>query len=426
MGTAHYPRPHMGELLVRDALAISDAWRGALDLDARMAGALGDLAPGPVDVVALGKAARAMTRAATTLLGDRVRRRLVVSTPDPGDPDPTVLVGDHPVPGPASLAAGRAVIDFLDAGAPAGTTVWLVSGGASSLAALPEPPLTLEDLGSLWVAGLAAGVDITTLNRLRAATSALAGGVALAHVRTPASRALVMVDTPTASARWVASGLTYPYRPRAADVEALVATFALTRGLAARVRAAAATRRARWRQARTVHRNVVIATPRDLRAPTAAAARARGYATTVVPVMTGDVERAARDWATRLERLCTRGTPQALIGIGELTVSVSGTGRGGRAQEFAWTLARDLANLDRPAVVVARATDGQDHLPGVAGAWSDEATWARARAAGLDPGALGAGHDTYVGHQALGQLLAGAPTGWNLCDVYLALLGAPA
>ena len=415
----------MDDLLRRDALAISDAWRDSLDLEARVGAALADLEAGPVDVVALGKAARAMARAAAAHLGDRVRRRLVVSTPDPGDPDPTVLVGEHPVPGPASLGAGRAVRDFLDAGPTAGTTVWLVSGGASSLAALPEPPLTGADLAALWVAGLAAGVDITTLNRLRAATSGLAGGLALAHVRTPASRALVMVDTPVGGARWVASGLTYPYHPRAADLEALIATFALAGELADRVRAAGAARRARWHRGRTVHRNVVIATPRDLRAPTVAAARARGYAPTVVPVLTGDVGSAARDWASRLTRLAARPTPQALIGIGELTVTLSGTGRGGRAQEFAWLLARDLADLERPAVVVARATDGQDHLPDVAGAWSDEKTWSRARVAGADPAALGARHDTYVGHRMLGQLLAGAPTGWNLCDVHVALLGPP-
>ncbi|MGC8498569.1 MAG: DUF4147 domain-containing protein [Acidimicrobiales bacterium] len=415
----------MGDLLRRDALAISDAWRDSLDLDARVAAGLADLPAGPVDVVALGKAARAMAGAATAYLGSRVRRRLVVSTPDPGDPDPTVLLGEHPVPGPASLAAGRAVRDFLDAGHPSGTTVWLVSGGASSLAALPEAPLTLADLGALWAAGLAAGVDITTLNRLRAATSGLAGGAALPHVHTPASRALVMVDTPTGAARWVASGLTYPYHPRTTDLEAVIERFALAGELAERVRAAGAARRAQSHRVRTVHRNVVIATPKDLRTPTVAAARARGYAPTVVPVMTGDVGLAAGDWATRLTRLAARGTPQALIGIGELTVALTGAGRGGRAQEFAWTLARHLADLERPVVVVARATDGQDHLPGVAGAWCDAGTWARARAAGGDPAALRARHDTYVGHQMLGQLLAGAPTGWNLCDLYLALLGPP-
>ena len=415
----------MGDLLRRDALAISDAWRASLDLDARVAAALADLDVGPVDVVALGKAARAMDSAAAAHLGGRVRRRLVVSTPDPRHPDPTVLVGEHPVPGPASLAAGRAVRDFLDAGRPSGTTLWLVSGGASSLAVLPEAPLTLEDLAALWVAGLAAGVEITTLNRLRAATSGLAGGLALTHVRTPASRALVMVDTPAAHPRWVASGLTYPYRPRATDLEAVIARFALAGELAERVRAAGAARRARSHRVRTVHRNLVIATPRDLRAPTVAAARARGYTPTVVPVMTGDVGLAARDWATRLTRLATRSTAQALIGVGELTVALTGTGRGGRAQEFAWTLARHLADLERPVVVVARATDGQDHLPGVAGAWSDARTWARAREAGWDPEALRARHDTSAGLRALDQLIAGAPTGWNLCDLYLAVLGPP-
>jgi glycerate-2-kinase len=414
---------------VADARAIADDWLDAMDLAAMTAERLDEtgLAADSVDVVALGKASREMATAADAWLAGRRRRRLVVADAiDPHD-DRDVLVGDHPIPGPASLAAGTALIDFLRSPTSADATLFLVSGGASSLCAAPAAPLALEDLAGVWEAALATGADITTLNRLRASTSAIAGGAVLGLVRTPVSRSLVLVDNVVAGAPWVASGLTYHYDPSESEFEALLDAVGLAgTDLGARLRAAARGRAAAMGTPPALdHRNVVLAEPATLLAHAAATARRLGYR--VVDLgsrIHGDVKDVARSWSEIVERELATGERVAVLGVGEVTVRVRGRGRGGRCQEFAWVMAGALAGSDRDVVFLARASDGRDFLEGVAGAWVDATTRARARAAGIDWDAVAAGNDSFRGLDALGQLIPGGHTGWNLCDLYVALAGA--
>jgi hydroxypyruvate reductase len=185
--------------LVSDVRSISEQWLMELELSTLLEGHLENRVEldGGVDVVALGKASREMADAAQSLLGTRTRRRLIVCDVDSArlEPDaPDVLIGEHPVPGEGSLAAARALLDFLAQPSHAQFTLFLLSGGASSLCALPAAPLQISDMQAVWDAALAHGIDITALNKLRAATSAIAGGTVLRHVRTPHSQTLIMVD----------------------------------------------------------------------------------------------------------------------------------------------------------------------------------------------------------------------------------------
>jgi glycerate 2-kinase len=101
---------------------------------------------------------------------------------------------------------------------------------------------------------------------------------------------------------------------------------------------------------------------------------------------------------------------------------VEGGGQGGRCQEFAWLMANELKDSPRPSVFVARASDGRDYIEGVGGAWVSESTMARVTELGLDWSSVARTHDTYPALRALGQLLEGGHTGWNLCDVYVAVI----
>ena len=209
--------------LLNDALAISDAWSNGLDLRTLIETQLREshVLDQEVDVVAIGKAAREMSAATHDVLGDRVRRQLVIVDEGPAfsmDSDVEFVIGEHPLPGLGSLLAGQRLVEFLERSSGAHCTIFLISGGASSLCALPASPLDLEDLHELFAAALQSGADITTLNRLRAASSAIAGGAILRSVRTPRSLSLVMVDNVVSGARWVASGLTFDYEPTRDEV----------------------------------------------------------------------------------------------------------------------------------------------------------------------------------------------------------------
>ncbi|HUX05617.1 MAG TPA: DUF4147 domain-containing protein [Acidimicrobiales bacterium] len=424
------PRTRDGAIdaLRADAVALSREWMNRIDLERLIGDHVNGLEEGDVDVVAIGKAALEMARATRQVLGPRVRREfIVVDTPGRG-PDESefdVWIGDHPIPGVASLAAGERLVDFLEQVTAAQTTLFLVSGGASSLCVRPAPPLTLEDLAEVWRVTLRAGLDITALNRLRASTSMISGGAVLRHVRTPSSLTLVMVDNVISGAPWVGSGLTYEFQPSRADIDGqLDALGPLATPLRERMVEAFEQRRL-WmvRSAPSRHRNEVVAEPALMLELTIAAAERLGYrVVSLGAAMHGDVEEMTREWAQTLKGQGAVGDRLCVVGVGEATVRVTGTGEGGRCQEFAWRMAAELARLDRDAVFVARSSDGRDFVEGVGGAWSDSRSLIRCGAVGLDWATLADNHDTLSGLRALGQLLTGGHTGWNLCDLYVSVM----
>jgi hydroxypyruvate reductase len=380
---------------------------------------------GPVDVVAVGKAAPEMADAAARQLGERVARRLVIGeAPEARAPGAAgLVVGEHPVPGEGSLAAGRRLVEFLAGAAREGTTLWLVSGGASSLCVLPQPPLALADLAGLWHAALAVGADIGALNEWRAAVSQLSGGAVLRLVRTSRSAALVMVDNVVSGPEWVASGLTYEHPPDEASLARTLVEWRLAgTELGERLTSALVARRATMAAPVTTrHVNRVLVAPSELLAVAQADAAARGYrVVSLGAAVRGDVAAVAGRFADALAEERAAGDPVCVLGVGEVTVAVRGAGRGGRCQQLAGLVAPALAGLGRPAAFVARASDGRDFLAGVAGAWVDSHTLARAAAAGVDWAAALERCDAYAAHERLGQLIAGGHTGWNLCDLYVA------
>jgi hydroxypyruvate reductase len=86
-------------------------------------------------------------------------------------------------------------------------------------------------------------------------------------------------------------------------------------------------------------------------------------------------------------------------------------------------MAELLDGFERNVVVAARATDGRDFVKGIAGGWVDETTARRARGRGIDWSSVVEESDSYSALNELGQLITGGRTGWNLCDVYLAVVG---
>jgi len=416
--------------LLDDALVLSSTWLDELDLVTMterrlaLAGLLDpDLA---VDVVAIGKASREMADATALILGERIRRRLVIgddASAATREPPPDLVIGEHPIPGTRSLNAGASLLSFLDQSTRADCTLFLVSGGASSLCVVPEAPVTLADLRGLWDAAMTSGADITTLNKLRASTSVIAGGGVLRHVRTSRSLSLIMVDNVISGATWVASGLTYEYEPSDDEVRSLLERVGLRATLLGdRLLAASRNRTSVAKPISTQHENAVLAEPSMILDVAIAEASRRGYR--VVDMgsqVQGDVSDVGSQWANVLRTEVSSNAEVAMIGVGEVTVRVRGTGSGGRCQEFAWLMAKEIAELERDSVFVARASDGRDFVEGVGGAWVDGSTVERARRLDVDWKLVAEANDSHSALGALGQLIEGGHTGWNLCDLYVAL-----
>ena len=156
------------------------------------------------------------------------------------------------------------------------------------------------------------------------------------------------------------------------------------------------------------------------------AAEALGFRVHVVAdPITGEARVAARDLVGRLvrERGSLPPAPLCVIASGETTVTVTGTGRGGRNQEFAFSLARDIGRLGDNVAGASIGTDGIDGPTDAAGAIVDGGTFDRARAAGIsDPDAYLNNNNTYEFFETVNDLIRTGPTSTNVGDLQVILL----
>jgi len=156
-------------------------------------------------------------------------------------------------------------------------------------------------------------------------------------------------------------------------------------------------------------------------------ARARGYTTLILSSsVEGEARQIARLYAALAREIRHSGEPvpppACVMAGGETTVTVQGDGLGGRNQEFALAAALAIAGLDN-VVVLSGGTDGTDGPTPAAGALADGHTVAQARALGLAPADFLRRHDSYHFFHALDDLLITGPTGTNVMDMHILLVG---
>jgi glycerate 2-kinase len=387
-----------------------------------------------VDVIAAGKAAGVMLNAFASGSSVPLRRLLGI-----GPVRPAVLPeaaewydAGHPLPNDGSVAAARRALDIARNSHADDLLLVLLSGGGSALMALPADGLTLAEKQQTARTLMAEGADIYELNTVRKHLSAIKGGRLAAatggSVLTLAVSDVVGDDLSViASGPTVADDSTYAQAldvvgrrgGRAAYPAAVVDR--LQRGSAGDVAETPKTGDARL--ARAMAR--VIGPQRGAIDGAQQAAESLGYHVHVVrePV-TGEARDAAVAHVARVAA-DTGALPRPLcvISSGETTVTVRGTGKGGRNQEFAFAMAPALTALGGRAAAASIGTDGIDGPTDAAGAIVDQMTLTRAATAGLaPPDTYLAENNTYAFFDALGDLIRTGPTCTNVGDLQVILI----
>jgi glycerate-2-kinase len=338
--------------------------------------------------------------------------------------------GTHPYPNAASEAAGRRALAGAAANRPMGALVVLLSGGASSLLAVPAEGLSLEDKISTARALMHAGAPIEDLNCVRKHLSAIKGG----RLAAVAGRSLTLSisdvhgnvpDDPSV----IGSG------PTVADPTTFAEALAIVReaGVAAVIPPAVLAHLERGadetpgpgdpRLAESAYE--VIGTRQIAMDGAARAARELGYEVELIPsASAGEARIAGAAFAEEaLRRTATAGRPVCVIASGETTVRVTGSGRGGRNQEFALGAMSAIAAARRDAMLGSAGTDGVDGPTDAAGAVVDSSSGRRAAEAGLDANGALRDNATYDFFLSLGDLIFWGPTGTNVGDIHVVVTG---
>lgn len=333
-----------------------------------------------------------------------------------------IVEAAHPVPDAAGREAATRMLSLVSGLSPDDLVICLISGGGSALLPLPGDGVTLEDKQAINRALLKSGATISEMNCVRRHLSAIKGGRLAAACHPAKVVNLLISDVPGDNPMDIASGPTVADPTSCADALEIVRRYgiALPAG-AQRLLDSGAGETIKPGDTRlemiSTH---FVATPQMALEAAADMARAAG----ITPLILGDsIEGEARDvgkvmagialQAARHDQPVSR--PCVLLSGGETTVTVRGSGRGGRNVEFLLSLAIALAG-ESGVHAVAGDTDGVDGQEEIAGAFISPCTLKRAWAKGINPRDSLDANDGHGFFEALGDSLVTGPTLTNVND----------
>ena len=385
-------------------------------------------------VVGAGKAAASMARAVELAWpAGAPLSGLVVTRYGHATQTTRVLVREagHPLPDTAGQAAAGDIVQLVSALSEDDLLLAVLSGGGSSLLALPVPDVAVDDLIAVTNALLRGGVPITDMNIVRKHLSQIQGGRLAGHCKAPVT-ALIISDVTGDDPSAIASGPTCPDASTFQNALDILVRYkvAAPASVLAHLQAGARGARAETPKpnsevfSRTS--NTVIATARRSLQAAADFFRSRGIAPVMLgDTVTGEASEVAKVYAALVREIRHHHqpfrAPVALISGGECTVTVRGDGRGGRCAEFLASLAVELDGM--PGVyALAADTDGIDGTEDNAGALLFPDSPERAATLGVSARAMLANNDGYSYFSALGDLLVTGPTRTNVNDYRVILI----
>lgn len=394
---------------------------------------------GEIRLLGVGKAALGMTLPLLRLLADRAPRALLIPKTLPAGFSLAALgeglfqrvhiqPGGHPLPNENSLLAGQQARALAAGLTERDLLICLLSGGGSALMSAPRAGITLDDLQRLTASLLACGARIDEINLLRRHLDELKGG-GLARLVAPASVvSLILSDVVGNPLETIASGPTAPDSSTRAEALAVLQRYGLTETIPPAILRVLQTAPETPKPGEPLFervQNVIVGSNRLAAQAALEQAAREGFQT---GFLGDDWQGEARETAGRLCALLAAHFPDrvgdglasgenlCLIAGGETTVTLRGSGRGGRNQELALAAVRPFSRLPG-SLLIALATDGEDGPTDAAGAVVSHETLARGLRLGLDPDVFLAANDSYSYFSALDDLLRPGPTGTNVNDL---------
>ena len=391
---------------------------------------------GRLYVIGFGKASAAMARSAEEILGERIYGGLIITKYGHGLPTARcrVMEAGHPVPDENGLRATAALLDLVAAAGPDDRILCMISGGGSALTPAPAPGIRLADKQETTRLLLACGADIHEINALRKHLSRIKGGQLCRRTGGARMLSLILSDVVGDDLDVIASGATAPDPTTFGDCREILSRHGLLERLPGPVRRHLAagcdgrvdeTPKPGSPLFERVENRIVGGISDALAAAEVEAARLGFKPLVLTSSIQGEAREVARVLCAVAREVRRSGRPApapvCLLSGGETTVTLRGTGTGGRNMELALSAAIELSGL--PGVLLLSAgTDGTDGPTDAAGAFADGTTVLRAAALNLSARRHLSSNDSYSFFQPLGDLLVTGPTRTNVMDLQVVLI----
>lgn len=386
-------------------------------------------------VLGAGKAAWPMAAACEELFGDRLDEGVIITKYGQAGKlnKITCLEAGHPLPDRAGLSASRRLLSLLQEAGEDTLIVFLTSGGCSALYTVPHPSVTLAHKRKTTDLLLRSGATIQELNAVRKHLSMVKGGWS-AYWSAPATVVnLVLSDVVGDALEVIGSGPFSPDPTSFGQAWGIIEKYGLARKVPPSI-TAFLKKGGKGRLPETPKigdpcfskvTHSLIATNRLALKAAEKEARRLGYQTYLLTSqIQGEAKTLARFYGAAVREIVEwskrPSKPLCLLAGGEPTVTVTGTGLGGRNTELALAVAREIQGLEN-VFFVSIGTDGTDGPTDAAGAWVDGRTWLTAVKKGLDPERFLAENDAYTFFQKTGGLIKTGPTGTNVMDLHICL-----
>lgn len=394
-------------------------------------------------VIGAGKAAMAMAGVVEEQLPTSITKGLVVvphgyAATYPVDLPPPARIdiaeAGHPIPDEAGMVAAHQILDIAQQASTHDLVLVLISGGGSALLPAFAPGISLQDAQVTFQLLLKSGADIYEINTVRKHLSRIAGG-RLAVAASPATIvSCIISDVVGDDLSIIASGPTVPDPSTFAETHAILQQRGIWKDIPASIRKyiEMGLRNPDLETPKPGHpafkqvRNHLIGSNTDALKAAHQEAINRMYESFIRRNdVTGEARQVGPALVTEALQQLVPGEPRCFLWGGETTVTVQGSGKGGRNQELVLAAALAMEAVPHPLLILSAGTDGIDGPTDAAGAWADPTTAPKARRQGLIPEEYLARNDSYTFFHHVGQLIRTGPTHTNVMDLQIILGVAP-
>ena len=386
----------------------------------------------PLYIIGTGKAAHTMAGAIEQIFGNAISDGLIIIPPDTGQELRIIntVEGAHPIPNEKSFNASKKMLQFIENIPADAIVLYLLSGGTSSLFSSPVKEIDHTQFSELYRLLVESGASIQEINSVRKTVSQVKGGQLLERLSHTTLLDLIISDIPDDDLKFVGSGPSTAQEISVSEAISILEKYNIWEALPSKLQHYFHQKNSTGSSYNTVdfenHHQWVVSSAARVAKHTGSILENRGYKTSVEDkAWEGPIEEFKNHIVEKIyqKKKNNPHSKTAHVFYGECTVKVTGDGLGGRNQELALRIAKEISGMEPKIAFLSCGTDGIDGPTDAAGAVVDQNTVEDAKKRGIIADEFIERNDSYHFFENAGGHIVTGPTGNNVMDIQIMLMG---